>query len=55
MYFDPVEYATFRTEQRSEYYGIGATIEDLREGKTSILSFGPLFNDAPAARAGLRR
>jgi carboxyl-terminal processing protease len=32
-YFDPVEYASFRTEQRSEYFGIGATIEDLRDGK----------------------
>jgi C-terminal processing protease CtpA/Prc len=31
-YFDPIEYASFRTEQRSEYFGIGATIEDLREG-----------------------
>ena len=29
-YFDPAEYASFRTEQRSEYFGIGATIEDLR-------------------------
>jgi len=25
-YFDPIEYASFRTEQRSEYFGIGATI-----------------------------
>src|ERR1044072_143719 len=31
-YFDPIEYASFSTEQRSEYFGIGATIEDLREG-----------------------
>ena len=31
-YFDPVEYATFKTEQRSEYFGIGATIGDLRQG-----------------------
>ena len=31
-YFDPIEYASFRTEQRSEYFGIGATIGDLRQG-----------------------
>jgi carboxyl-terminal processing protease len=37
-YFDPIEYASFRTEQRSEYFGIGATIEDLREG-TDVNTF----------------
>jgi len=53
-YFDPVEYATFRTEQRSEYYGIGATIEDLREGKDVNTFIRATFNESPAARAGLR-
>jgi carboxyl-terminal processing protease len=53
-YFDPVEYATFRTEQRSEYFGIGATIEDLREGKDVNTFIRATFNDSPAARAGLR-
>ncbi len=53
-YFDPIEYASFRTEQRSEYFGIGATIEDLREGKDVNTFIRATFNDAPAARAGLR-
>ncbi len=53
-YFDPVEYASFRTEQRSEYFGIGATIEDLREGSDVNTYIRATFNDAPAHRAGLR-
>jgi carboxyl-terminal processing protease len=53
-YFDPIEYASFKTEQRSEYFGIGATIEDLREGKDVNTFIRATFNDSPAARAGLR-
>ena len=53
-YFDPAEYASFRTEQRSEYFGIGATIEDLREGKDVNTFIRATFPDSPAARAGLR-
>jgi carboxyl-terminal processing protease len=53
-YFDPIEYASFRTEQRSEYFGIGATIEDLREGSDVNTFIRATFNDSPAARAGLR-
>ena len=53
-YFDPIEYASFRTEQRSEYFGIGATIEDLREGTDVNTFIRATFNDSPAARAGLR-
>ena len=53
-YFDPIEYASFRTEQRSEYFGIGATIEDLREGKDVNTFIRATFEDSPAARAGLR-
>ena len=53
-YFDPIEYASFRTEQRSEYFGIGATIEDLREGKDVNTYIRATFSDAPAERAGLR-
>ena len=53
-YFDPVEYASFRTEQRSEYFGIGATIEDLREGKDVNTFIRATFSDSPAERAGLR-
>lgn len=53
-YFDPVEYASFRTEQRSEYFGIGATIGDLRQGDSVNTYIRATFEDAPAARAGLR-
>lgn len=53
-YFDPVDYASFKTEQRSEYFGIGATIEDLREGKDVNTFIRATFDESPAARAGLR-
>jgi carboxyl-terminal processing protease len=53
-YFDPVEYASFRTEQRSEYFGIGATIGDLRQGDQVNTYIRATFEDAPAARVGLR-
>src|SRR5688572_32215341 len=53
-YFDPVEFATFKTEQRSEYFGIGATIGDLRQGDDVNTYIRATFPDSPAARAGLR-
>ena len=53
-YFDPAEYASFRTEQRSEYFGIGATIEDLRDGKEVNTYIRATFPESPAWRAGLR-
>ena len=53
-YFDPVEYASFRTEQRSEYMGIGATIEDLREGNDVNTYIRATFPESPAWHAGLR-
>ena len=53
-YFDPIEYASFRTEQRSEYFGIGATIEDLREGNDVNTYIRATFPESPAHRAGLR-
>ncbi len=53
-YFDPIEYASFRTEQRSEYFGIGATIEDLREGNDVNTYIRATFPESPAQRAGLR-
>ena len=53
-YFDPIEYASFRTEQRSEYFGIGATIEDLREGTDVNTFIRATFPESPAAKAGLR-
>lgn len=53
-YFDPAEYASFRTEQRSEYFGIGATIEDLRQGSDVNTYIRATFPESPAAKAGLR-
>lgn len=53
-YFDPVENAAFRNEQRSEYFGIGATIGDLRDGGKVDTFIRSTFQNAPAARAGLR-
>jgi carboxyl-terminal processing protease len=53
-YFDPIEYASFKTEQRSEYFGIGATIGDLRQGDQVNTYIRATFEEAPASRAGLR-
>ncbi len=53
-YFDPIEYASFKTEQRSEYFGIGATIGDLHEGTEVSTHIRATFEGAPAHRAGLR-
>jgi carboxyl-terminal processing protease len=53
-YYDRKEYEELRTDQRSEYYGIGASIGNQRtndQNDTYILS---TFEDSPAARAGLR-
>jgi carboxyl-terminal processing protease len=53
-YFDPKELEEFRTEQRSEYIGIGATLGDLNDGKGVDTTIVATFKDAPASRAGLR-
>lgn len=53
-YLDATDYANFKTEQRSEYYGIGATIGDLTEGDQVNTYIRATFEDAPAAQAGLR-
>lgn len=53
-YFDPVEFASFKTEQRSEYFGIGATIGHLREGDEFSTHIRATFETSPAQRAGLR-
>ncbi|MGB8509893.1 MAG: S41 family peptidase, partial [Pyrinomonadaceae bacterium] len=53
-YFDRADFEKFMTEQRSEYYGIGATIGDLRDGETVNTFIRATFADSPAQRAGLR-
>ncbi|HEX8638776.1 MAG TPA: S41 family peptidase [Pyrinomonadaceae bacterium] len=54
IYFDNKEFDQFQTEQRSEYFGIGATISDLREGDATWTYIRATFDGAPAHRAGLR-
>ncbi len=55
-YFDAAEYRQFQTSQNSIYYGIGATIGDLRDpdGKIVATYIKSTFDGAPANRAGLR-
>jgi len=53
-YFDPKENEQFRTDQRSEYFGIGATIGDLSDpdGKVIATYIKATFDGAPANRQG---
>lgn len=55
-YFDAKEFEEFRTSQSSQYFGIGATIGDLRDknGKVIATFIKATFDGAPANRAGLR-
>jgi carboxyl-terminal processing protease len=55
-YFDAKEFEEFRTSQRSQYFGIGATIGDLRDKNGNVLGtyIKATFDGAPANRAGLR-
>ncbi len=55
-YFDAKEFEEFRTNQSSRYFGIGATINDLRDkdGKVIATYIKATFDGAPANRAGLR-
>lgn len=53
-FLDREEFDEFRTDQRSQYFGIGASVIDLRlngEVNTYIRS---TFQNSPAGRAGLR-
>ncbi|HEY0426618.1 MAG TPA: S41 family peptidase [Pyrinomonadaceae bacterium] len=55
-YFDAKDFEEFRTEQSSQYYGIGATIGDLRDANDKVVAtyIKATFENAPANRAGLR-
>ena len=53
-YYDRKEYEELRTDQRSEYYGIGASIGSQRTGDLADTYILSTFQDSPAARAGLR-
>ncbi len=53
-YYDHEEFDELRTDQRSEYFGIGASIGDRRIGDKTNTYILATFEHAPAARAGLR-
>ncbi len=54
IYLDPIEFAAFKTDQRSEYFGIGATLDDMQQGDQVNTYIRATFDESPAARAGLR-
>lgn len=55
-YLDPRDKEQFQTDQRSEYFGIGATIGDLSDVKGNVIAtyIKATFAGAPAHRQGLR-
>lgn len=53
-YFDAKEFDAFNTEQQSQYFGIGATIGDLKENDVTWTYIRATFPESPAYRAGLR-
>lgn len=52
-YYDRVEYEELRTDQRSEYFGIGASIQNYVIGDRTDTFITSTFQNAPANRAGL--
>jgi len=53
-YFDREEFEELKTEQRSEYSGIGASIQSYLIGDDADTYVTATFENSPAARAGLR-
>jgi carboxyl-terminal processing protease len=53
-YFDREEYDEMKTDQRSEYFGIGASIQNYVVGDSVDTYVAATFQNAPASRAGLR-
>jgi carboxyl-terminal processing protease len=53
-YYDKEEFDEMKTDQRSEYYGIGASIQNYTIGDQTDTYVAATFENAPAARAGLR-
>jgi len=53
-YFDREEFEDMKTDQRSEYYGIGASIQNYVIGESVDTYIAATFQNAPAWRAGLR-
>jgi len=53
-YFDKEEFDEMKTDQRSEYLGIGASIQNYAIGDSVDTYVAATFQNAPASRAGLR-
>ena len=53
-YYDREEYDELRTEQRSEYFGIGASIQNYIISEQPDTFITATFQNSPASRAGLR-
>ena len=53
-YFDREEFEEMKTDQRSEYLGIGASIQNYSIGDSVDTYIAATFQNAPASRAGLR-
>jgi carboxyl-terminal processing protease len=53
-YFDKEEFDEMKTDQRSEYFGIGASIQNYVIGESVETYVAATFQNAPASRAGLR-
>ena len=53
-YFDREEFEELKTDQRSEYFGIGATIQNYAVGEAVETYITATFNRSPAYRGGLR-
>ncbi|MDX6405463.1 MAG: carboxyl-terminal processing protease [Blastocatellia bacterium] len=53
-YFDKEEFDEMQTDQRSEYLGIGASIQNYTIGDSVDTYVAATFQNAPASRAGLR-
>jgi carboxyl-terminal processing protease len=53
-YYDREEFDELKTDQRSEYFGIGASIQNFVYGDKTDTYITATFEGSPAARAGLR-
>ena len=53
-YYDREEFDELKTDQRSEYYGIGASIQNYTYGEQVDTYITATFDGSPAQKAGLR-
>ena len=53
-YYDREEFDELKTDQRSEYFGIGASIQNYVRGDQADTYITATFDGSPAAKAGLR-